>query len=459
MSLNPAAAQVGVVAALAQLREAVDSLQSLELSGADRDELLLLCRGLETERRRLPSVEHRLIAQLDERAVPADLAVRDTATLLAQLLRLNPAEARARVGSAGELGPRRTVTGEPLGPLFPALAAAQAAGELSPAHARVITAGLAALPAEVDFAHGRRLEATLVEQARHLDPATLDRQIRRLLERLDPDGPEPDEREQQRRREVTVRNNADGSAQLSGYLTPLAAATWTTVLDALSAPAPADDGAPDERTAAQRRHDALLDAGQRLLRSGTLPDAGGAPVTILVRVGAGDLADGRGYADTEHGNLLAVRELARNAGDGAVVPVRLDAAGGIVSYGRTRRLASPAQRRALTARDGGCSFPGCTIPASWCQTHHVVAWADGGGTDLDNMTLLCGYHHREFERAGWQCLMIASAGPPVSPTGGAPAGTVAGGGVPHWRPPAWIDAEQRPRRNTAHHTELLLPPA
>ena len=75
--------------------------------------------------------------------------------------------------------------------------------------------------------------------------------------------------------------------------------------------------------------------------------------------------------------------------------------GGILGYGRTRRVATTGQRRALAARDGGCAFPDCTRPAAWCQTHHVTAWVDGGPTDLPNLVLLCGFHHREFAARGW----------------------------------------------------------
>ncbi|HZY75368.1 MAG TPA: DUF222 domain-containing protein [Jatrophihabitantaceae bacterium] len=428
-----------VTAVLDHLRAAVDEVLELDLSTASRDDLLELCRGLETQRRRLPAAEHRLIAELDERGVPGELTMRDSATLLARLLRLNPAEARARAAAAQELGPRRAVTGERLEPLFPAVAAAQAAGDISSAHARVITAAIEALPTNVEFEFGRKLEADLVEHSRQNDPATVDRQFRRMLEQLDPDGTEPSDREHQRQRGLHLRTNADGSGEIRGRLTPMAAATWTAVLDALSKPAPSDEGVPDERTAGQRRHDALLDAGQRLLRSDSLPDAGGAPVTVLVRVNAEDLAAGRGFAETDHGDLISTQEVRRNTGDAQVLFTLLDVTGGIMSFGRMRRLATVPQRRALTIRDGGCSFPGCTAPASWCETHHIIPWACGGTTDITNLTLLCGYHHREFERRGWECLMIDN--------------------VPHWRPPSWIDPDRTPRRNTAQHTELWFNPA
>jgi len=64
--------------------------------------------------------------------------------------------------------------------------------------------------------------------------------------------------------------------------------------------------------------------------------------------------------------------------------------------GRTRRVVSPAQRRALDARDGSCVFAGCQAPNWWCEAHHVLAWTDGGPTDLDNLGLLCERHHTKI---------------------------------------------------------------
>jgi hypothetical protein len=56
---------------------------------------------------------------------------------------------------------------------------------------------------------------------------------------------------------------------------------------------------------------------------------------------------------------------------------------------------------------------------------------------LDNLTLLCGHHHRSFDQAGWTCRMTD--------------------GVPHWLPPPWQHPDQTPRVNTAHHHHLLHP--
>jgi len=83
-----------------------------------------------------------------------------------------------------------------------------------------------------------------------------------------------------------------------------------------------------------------------------------------------------------------VPQALRIAAEADIMPIVVGDAGGILGYGLTRRTASPGQRRALAARDRGCSFPGCDRPPDWCETHHVIPWVDGGRTDLHNLTLV-----------------------------------------------------------------------
>jgi hypothetical protein len=101
-----------------------------------------------------------------------------------------------------------------------------------------------------------------------------------------------------------------------------------------------------------------------------------------------------------------------------------------MSYGRTKRLVPPEMRLALTARDRGCSFPGCTRPAAWTQAHHFREFADGGETSIENCGLACTWHHHQFQRKGWRSDITT--------------------GRPHWTPPKIIDPNQTPRRNTVH---------
>lgn len=72
-----------------------------------------------------------------------------------------------------------------------------------------------------------------------------------------------------------------------------------------------------------------------------------------------------------------------------------------LNLGRGRRTSNAQQRAALAIRDGGCVFPGCDLPTTWCDSHHVIEWTDGGRTDLDNLVLLCRHHHGVTHRNGW----------------------------------------------------------
>ena len=127
--------------------------------------------------------------------------------------------------------------------------------------------------------------------------------------------------------------------------------------------------------------------------------------------------------------------------------------GALLDLGRTQRLASPAQKTALLARDGGCVIPGCTVPGDACDAHHVSWWTRGGPTDLDNLALACGRHHTEIHQergrsrstaaspgshhpAGSTAADARSATPPTAP-GHAPherGGVVSSGADGRWVP-------------------------
>ena len=97
-----------------------------------------------------------------------------------------------------------------------------------------------------------------------------------------------------------------------------------------------------------------------------------------------------------------------------------------LDLGRARRIASPAQRVALVARDKACV--GCGATANWCQAHHIIPWAVGGRTDLDDMCLLCTRCHHRVHDDRWQVRKSAS-------------------GNYHLRPPLKHDRRTSTRRN------------
>jgi hypothetical protein len=73
-----------------------------------------------------------------------------------------------------------------------------------------------------------------------------------------------------------------------------------------------------------------------------------------------------------------------------------------LEVGRATRVIAPAQRTALSVRDGGCRFPGCDRPLAWCEAHHLRHWLHGGPTDLGNLVLLCRGHHHAVHEGGWR---------------------------------------------------------
>jgi len=128
-----------VAAALGDLTRAVDVLQQHSLDGLRDEDLLGVFQQLERQRRRLPTVDHRLITELECRSTAVRFLARGTAGLLTDLLHVDVAEAKARVRAAAVLGPRTAITGEALDPVYPATAAAQAAGDFGaprPGHHR-----------------------------------------------------------------------------------------------------------------------------------------------------------------------------------------------------------------------------------------------------------------------------------------------------------------------------------
>jgi hypothetical protein len=111
------------------------------------------------------------------------------------------------------------------------------------------------------------------------------------------------------------------------------------------------------------------------------------------RVGAATVV-----GSAQGGVLIAPETVRRLACDANVIPAVLGSRSEVLDQGRATRLATPGQLAALWLRDAGCTFPGCTTPAHWCDAHHLTHWADGGTSTLTNLALLCGRHHSIVHR-------------------------------------------------------------
>jgi hypothetical protein len=429
---------------LARLAECVDEVLAMNRTAADLEDLRRLVKGVESQLTRLGYAQLLALAELDQRNIVGALQLRGLPDLLVAELRCTRSAAKAKANAMERLCPKHSLTGELIEAPLPRTASAVGAGEVNFEHATVITAAVESLPDPVRAERGGEVEATLVEHARAASPRSLKLLADRIAAHLDPDGAPPTEvdRQQHSRRRLLLWGNGDGTGDLSGSLSPACQAIWQTVFAALANQRPDDALGPDTRTQPQRMHDAFEEAGRRLLAAGKLPNAAGLASTLIVTIDLRDLESRIGTATTHHGGRLSVDEALRIAADGALIPAVLGGTGEILDFGRGRRLASRGQRRALFARDRGCTFPGCPKPAAQSEVHHTTEWIRGGRTDLGSLAIVCGYHNNEAPRQGWQTVMID--------------------GIPHWRPPSWHDPQQRPRRNYLHHPELigdLLSPA
>ena len=144
-----------------------------------------------------------------------------------------------------------------------------------------------------------------------------------------------------------------------------------------------------------RRADALL----ALCSQRIAADADADRATVVVHASLEALS-GRRNAETEHGAVMPPEALQRLACDARIQVVAENEASDAIALGRTKREPSAAMMRQLRHRDRGCRFPGCGSTA-FANAHHIVWWSRGGATDLNNLLLICGFHHRLVHEHGW----------------------------------------------------------
>ncbi|GAB3565238.1 HNH endonuclease signature motif containing protein [Spelaeicoccus albus] len=325
------------------------------------------------------------------------------------------------------------------------------------------------------------------EKAPSTSPENLRRLGKHLVEVLDPDTDDHYDPESFNRRSMTMSTDITGMVFGTYQLDPAAGAALRAVLDPLSAPHPVqhgDDGSVavrDTRTPEQRRADALSElasaAAPFVPRCHPNPDCrrdeegvwGAEPGTGNTRAEARQAADqlfglekaatGNGAAQSEAASKLhpgrrparitvmttvdkftgrdrtpshcfqtgdiAPGTLTRLACDASFERLVMDARGAVLDLGVPVRLASPAQKRAISGRDKGCVFPGCNRPPSWCDVHHVQWYSRGGPTDVGNLCLLCAQHHSLIHSESWKLRMIDGV-PYAKPEPGTIKVTVAG---------------------------------
>ena len=246
-------------------------------------------------------------------------------------------------------------------------------------------------------------ENEMLEYAREWSVFHLRKLCNAARHQADPEGFFNDAEESFTRRRFHVSQMSDGLYLVDGVLDPVAGAALVTAVDVLSKP----KGPEDERTARQRRADAVGELALHAMEQGTLPRRHAVKPHLNLTMTLEGLKGQVGVppAELELSLPISTRTAERLACDCTVSRVLL-ADSMVIDVGRATRTVSPPMRRALRVRDKGCRFPGCDRQVNWSSPHHIVHWARGGPNNLPNMVLLCYFHHRLVHEGGWQVIKL-----------------------------------------------------
>jgi hypothetical protein len=206
---------------------------------------------------------------------------------------------------------------------------------------------------------------------------------------------EAEERAARRTTGLTMRVRGDGSTDIRIRVPDHVAARLKTYLESMTGPRHQAFRADDEvaNLPYPRRLGEAFCALLERLPGQLLPQHGGTATTVMVTIPFDELRSGLGAADLGSGDRITAGQARRLACNADLIPVVLGGASEVLDLGRTRRVFSPAQRKAMALRDKECRTEGCTIPATWCEAHHWQPWSRGGRTDLEDGVLLCPWHH------------------------------------------------------------------
>jgi hypothetical protein len=285
---------------------------------------------------------------------------------------------------------------------LPLIASAFAAGQLSFDKVRQITTVATPDTDELMLEIGRGASGSQLEG--------ICRSLRRIKELASPSH----DQKQLAKRGLWTHYDEDGMMRLVAKLPAEDGAVVVAAIESITGSRPVPDSSgeavpdPAEDRWAARRADALVAMSEHVISgvAGGLVVAGEArQVVVHVDVGVltGEAPDG--LCQLENGAPLSATAARRIGCDAEIIGV-IERDGLPIDVGRKHRSAPQRLRRALEVRDRFCRFPGCGVPAQQTQAHHLEHWALGGATNLDNMMLLCGFHHRTYHDGGYRIVRV-----------------------------------------------------
>ena len=361
-------------------------------------------------------VEARSRKTLGEESLAFRHGARDGVELIQDLTGVSHATARMRVGLGSALAPAVSLTGDLLPSRYPALSAAVTAGEVGVESARVIVNTAASIRRRVDADLLGAMVEALTDTARHTGVEVVRDVAEHWALALDPDGAEPKERAQRRKRALKIgRTLSDGTTTVSLVVTPEHLALLKELLQSRrrstpmlrTAPGGDDSGTTDPewreetgpdggepRMRVQQDYDTIFDA--ITLATQTEQASGAVSHETIVTITAAELEARHGQGWTA--GVLAgipIPVIERQACTGGVRLLITGPDGEALHLGRSHRLFTAQQKKALAVAAGGrCQYPGCTTPAPFLEAHHAKWFQrDEGRTDIDNGVMLCSFHH------------------------------------------------------------------
>ncbi|MBM4587779.1 DUF222 domain-containing protein [Rhodococcus hoagii] len=386
---------------------AATALHAAEVRRLVEPDLVRSVIEMSREIERLEALRAVAVAEIDERAASFDtLGFRSVKQWLAANTLLE-VPAAARILALGRMLARQ-----------PEIADAFNAGDISAEHAALIGKFCETPPRGMPVEALDACRKVLLDAAS--GPAATTTTVRTCISRLERifESDELPPSEDTERNEFHASKTLNGRVAVKGDLDAVTGEMLLTALSALTKPRNPIDDPAEKRTPARQRADAFAEILRRYLDSGDAPIEGGERPHLSLHVNAADLArsqsahewvnpDGgsdlfgdKDIARLPHTGPLSIATARRLACDCHLTPIVMDD-GVPLNLGRTSRTVSKKQRRALIARDHGCAFPGCGTPPAHCEGHHIKHWADGGPTDLDNLVLLCRYHHTLLHHSHW----------------------------------------------------------
>ncbi|MDZ7929099.1 MAG: DUF222 domain-containing protein [Rhodococcus sp. (in: high G+C Gram-positive bacteria)] len=353
---------------------------------------------------------------------------------------------------------------------FPDIADAVNSGVMSVDHAALILTFAETPPKDLPEEGRDVARKAMIDAATGPDARTS--RLRAAITRLhDTYGGKKPPAEDTDRNELFASTTLNGRLVLKGDFDAITGEKLLAALSPLTEPHPAAAGTQDDRSPATRRADAFGHILDQYLASSDRPIEGGERPHLNLHISLRDLTDLRDSADADaddiaddentraatgpDSDVTADRGAYRDMfGDGTYVgwlpwmgplsrstsrqlacdcvltAIVMDEHGSPINLARTARTVTAKQRKALIARDHTCAFPGCGKPASWTEAHHIWHWADGGPTDMNNLVLLCGFHHRLMHHSDWEVFIGTD-------------------GHPWFVPPATVDPYRQPRQSHA----------